>query len=127
MGLEAGLEPYTFQLIQAAKYAGKELEIDEIASALTKHDNRVKLFEESAKVLAIKFGKQDKDKNKNKKDKKSDKKCSHCEVQGHNKDKCYYLVKDVRPTDWKPRARKEHLIAENIVKAKASAASAKQR
>ena len=70
MGLEAGLEPYTFQLIQAAKTAGKELEIDDIASALAEHDNRVKLSEDSAKVLAAKFGKQDKaaqDKKKKKK------------------------------------------------------------
>ena len=122
MGLEEGLEPYTFQLIQAAKQAGKELEIDEIASALTENDNRVKLSEESAKVLAAKCGKQDKDKKKNKKEKKSDKKCPHCEQQGHNKDKCYYLVKYVRPTDWKPRTGKEHLMVGNISKTKASSA-----
>ena len=70
MGLEEGLKPYTFQLIQAAKAAGKELEIDDI----------VKLSEESAKVLAAKFGKQDKanqDKKKKKKSEKSDKKCTH--------------------------------------------------
>ena len=72
------------------------MEIDEIASALSEHDNCVKLSEESAKVLAAKFGKQDKDKkNKNKTNtNKSRKKCSHCDAPTHKKDKCWYLTKE---------------------------------
>ena len=100
MGLESGLEPCTFQLIQSTKASGKELEIDEIASALAEHDNRVKLTEDSAKVLAARFGQQEKAKQekaakdkKNKKDK--DLKCHHCNGKGHKKDKCYYLVKNL--------------------------------
>ena len=91
MGLEEGLEPYTFQLIQAAKASGKELEIDDIASALSEHDNRHKLSEEKAKVLAAKFGKQDKadqDKEKKKSEKFNKLTCSHCDCKGHLKDKC---------------------------------------
>ena len=43
MGLEEGLEPYTFQLIQASKVSRKELDIDDMATALSEHDWRVKL------------------------------------------------------------------------------------
>ena len=125
LGLEDGLEPYTFQLIQAAKASGKELEIDDIASALSEHDNRLKLSEDTAKVLAAKFGKQDKA-NQDKKKKKSEKAekaekltCSHCDMKGHLKDKCFYLVKEKRPRNWKPN--KEELSIEYIDKKKASA------
>ena len=85
------------------------MEIDEITSALSEHDNCVKLSKELAKVLAAKFGKQDKDKkNKNKTNtNKSRKKCSHCDAPTYKKDKCWYLTKEGQLTNWKPYPRKE--------------------
>ena len=57
MGLEEGLEPYIFQLIQAAKASGQELDIDDMATALSEYDRRVKLQEETSKAMAARFGK----------------------------------------------------------------------
>ena len=40
MGLSADLEPYTFQLVQAAKDSAQELTIDDMMTALVDHDKR---------------------------------------------------------------------------------------
>ena len=56
LGLNEGLEPYVFGLIQAAKAHKTELIIEDMAVALADHDKRSN-HEENAKGLAAKFGK----------------------------------------------------------------------
>ena len=139
MGLEEGLEPYVFQLIQAAKASGQELNIDDMATALSEHDRRVKLQEETSKAMAARFGKQDKPEKpqhqrKNKKDTAKDTKpgdrkdvgtppCSCCKSHRHGDTHCYYLHKHLRPEGWEATKGKEDLLIENQKK-KASSARA---
>ncbi len=77
LGLNEGMKPYVFGLIQSAKTKTK-LSIDDMAIALVDHDKRSNQEESSnTKSMVVKFGKKD-----------SDKTCSHCELKGHTKQDC---------------------------------------
>ena len=135
-GLEAGLEPYMFQLIQAAKASGQELEIDDISSALSEHDRRIKTQEDTSKAMAARFGKQDKQDKpqfKKKKDSAKDTKttgqkdrhgnppCGHCHSRTHGDTHCFLLHPELRPKDWVPAVGKEDLMIQNQQKKASSA------
>lgn len=110
-------------MIQAARAANQELDIDDITVALIEHARRASQSEDS-RAIAARFRKQtkpEKSKGKGREDSKDWRStCDHCDGGLHKKYKCFYLIPDIRPRDWKPADGKEHLAIEAIRKKKAS-------
>ena len=121
LGLKKYLDPYVFQMIQAARAANQELDIDDITVLLVQHDKRISQSEDS-RAIPARFGKQTKPKKskgigrEDSKDRRS--RCDHCDSGLHKKCKCFYLIPDIRPRDWKPADGKEQLSIEAIRKKK---------
>lgn len=113
LGLNEGLEPYVFGLIQSAKTNKTTLSIDDMAIALVDHDKRSNQEESStSKSMVSKFGKKSKSRNNSKSRKGSDKTCFHCEQTGHTKQDCWFLNPKLRPEGWKPNKDKKDLAKE---------------
>ncbi len=116
MGLDEGLEPYTFGLIQAAKNSNKELDIDDMVVALADHDKRHN-SEETVKGLSAKFRHKSTSKTRNsERDDSKDLKCDHCKGFKHVKADCRYLHPHLRRKDWKSHSGKEKFMKENLGK-----------
>jgi hypothetical protein len=113
LGLNEGLEPYVFGLIQSAKISKTTLSIDDMTIALVDHDKRSNQEESfNTKSMVAKFDKKSKSRNNSKPRKDPDKTCSHCELKGHNEKDCWFLHPKLRPEGWKPRNDKKDGVKE---------------
>ena len=113
LGLNEGLEPYVFGLIQVAKANNTQLNITDMAVDLAYYDKRLS-HEESSKGLAVKCDKS-KSGNHNRFRKDSDKVsiCGYCKRRGHIKQECYKLNPKLRPEEREPSGNRKKLAKED--------------
>ena len=127
LSLNSNLEPYTFQIVNTNQAQKRELEIDEMMIALVDHDKRIQFSEETKSLATKMFHKKNSKKRKlqeiptlsssappaKKHHGKSS--CDHCGSIRHDKKSRYFLLPAYeRPPGYKPFARKDHLLKENM-------------
>jgi transposase InsO family protein len=113
LDLNESLEPYIFDLIQSIKINKTGLSIENMTIALVDHDKRIhdeKNF--SSKSMVAQFDKKSKFRNNSRFRKRLNKKCSHCELEDHSEQDCWFLHSKLRSDEWKSSQERKNLAKE---------------